>query len=958
MSYFCKDREQHINSYNFKNMRLKNLLLAVLLMVCGFAQAQMPDMTIPLDTAVRIGTLPNGLTYYIRYNNWPEHRANFYIAQKVGSIQEEESQRGLAHFLEHMAFNGSDHFKGNDLIEWCRSKGIEFGGDLNAYTSIDQTVYNIDNVPTQNQGVLDTCLLILRDWSTGLLLEQDEIDKERGVIHEEWRMRTSPSMRMMERNMPKLYPGSKYGVRFPIGLMSVVDNFKRKELVDYYHKWYHPSHQGIIVVGDVNVDKVEAQIKKLFGDIKNPANEAPIVDEPVPDNAEPIVVVDKDKEFKTTSVELMIKHDVFPDSMKQTLPYLITNYCKDAAMTMLNQRLGEVAQKADCPFVGAQVGDGNYIFSKTKDALDLAVSPKDMSQTANALKAAFVELRRAAEFGFTATEYKRYQQDYLSTLDKIYSNKDKRYNSQFYNDCKANFLNNEPMPSIDYTYNMMKQIVPNIPLEAINQVMPQLVTKSDSNMVIVCFNNEKEGNVYPTEQQLLGAVASARAEKIEAYVDNVKNEPLITQKPKPGTIKSEKKSDKFDYQILQLSNGVKVLLKHTDYKKDQVILNGYGPGGPSLYGQKDFANIRAFDDVIGASGLGDFSSTELSKALAGKIASAGISMGTRHMIANGSSTPKDVETMLQLIYLYFTNIKKDPESFGNLIQQYNVGLKNRELSPETAFSDSVTYALYGHTWRANPLKLEDVKNIDYDRILQMAKECLSSANGWTFEIIGNFDNDSIRPLICQYLGALPAKGKVADAKRVMKTRTDDFTNTFTRKMETPKANAYKFWLNTKMPYSLANSIKMDIAGQVLSMVYLKKIREEASAAYSCGAQGGSMLADDGYHIFQLVGSCPMKPEKKELAEKIMVDAVNELAVKCDKEMLDKVKLYMLKQIDNRVKTNNYWLGIIDFYEILGIDSHTDYKKLVEAQTPESISSFVKEFLAGANKVSVTMLPQE
>ena len=317
-------------------MKLRNLLVAALLMLAGMVQAQ-PQMTIPVDKDVRIGRLSNGLTYYIRHNNWPENRANFYIAQKVGSIQEEESQRGLAHFLEHMAFNGSDHFKGNNLIEWCRANGIAFGVDLNAYTSIDQTVYNINNVPTQRPGAIDTCLIILRDWSTGLTLDQKEIDNERGVIHEEWRLRTSASSRMFERNLPALYPGSKYGLRYPIGLMSVVDNFKRKELVDYYHKWYHPDHQGLIIVGNVDVDKVEAQIKKLFGDIKNPENEAPIVDEQVPDNAEPIVVIDKDKEEQSSSVEVMFKHDVFPDSLKNTINYLIYDYVNDATNVIQKQ---------------------------------------------------------------------------------------------------------------------------------------------------------------------------------------------------------------------------------------------------------------------------------------------------------------------------------------------------------------------------------------------------------------------------------------------------------------------------------------------------------------------------------------------------------------------------------------------------------------------------------------------
>lgn len=938
-------------------MKLRNLLVAALLMLAGMVQAQ-PQMTIPVDKDVRIGKLSNGLTYYIRHNNWPENRANFYIAQKVGSIQEEESQRGLAHFLEHMAFNGSDHFKGNNLIEWCRANGIAFGVDLNAYTSIDQTVYNINNVPTQRPGAIDTCLIILRDWSTGLTLDQKEIDNERGVIHEEWRLRTSASSRMFERNLPALYPGSKYGLRYPIGLMSVVDNFKRKELVDYYHKWYHPDHQGLIIVGNVDVDKVEAQIKKLFGDIKNPENEAPIVDEQVPDNAEPIVVIDKDKEEQSSSVEVMFKHDVFPDSLKNTINYLIYDYVNDAIANMLNKRYTEAAQKADCPFVNAMAYDGNYIFAKTKDAFSIDASPKDMSKTADALKAALIEARRAAEFGFTATEYSRFQQDYLSGLEKQYSNKDKRYNAQFYRECLGNFLTNEPMPGIEYTYQTMKQLVPMIPLEAVNQQIKELVPANDSNMVIINFNNEKEGNVYPTKQQLLDAVKAARTEQITAYVDNVKNEPLIKQMPKAGKIKKETKSKKFDYTTLELSNGVKVILKKTDFKKDQVLLNGNGGCGSTAYGLQDFANFNTFDDVIGISGLGDFTSTELQKALAGKIANANLTMGERKMGIDGNATPKDVETMLQMVYLYFTNIKKDNDAFNNLMQQYEVSLKNRELSPETAFSDSLTATLYGHNPRVAPLLLKDLKNVNYDRILQMAKERTASARGWEFTIIGNFNEATIRPIICQYLGALPAKANNVASKRMNKMVTGQIENIFKRKMETPKANAYMVWHNETLPYTLEKSIQMDMAGQVLSMIYLKQIREEASAAYSCGAYAGASLADDGYKVYNMIGVCPMKPEKREIALKIMTDEANKLATACDAEMLSKVKALMLKQIDDKAKTNSFWNNTIYQFDKLGIDTYTDYKKLVEAQTPQSISAFVKDFLASGSKITVVMLPQE
>lgn len=357
-------------------MKLKQLIAAAVLMVSASAFAQQPQLPpIPVDTAVHTGRLANGLTYYVRHNNYPEHRVNFYIAQRVGSIQEEESQRGLAHFLEHMAFNGSDNFKGNGIIDYTRTLGVEFGKDLNAYTSVDRTVYNINDVPSARRSSLDSCLLVLRDWSCGLTLADDEIDKERGVIHEEWRLRSSASQRMLERNLETLYPGSKYGKRMPIGLMSVVDNFKYKELRDYYKKWYHPSNQAIIVVGDVDVNYTVNKIKELFGGIKNPDNAVKVVDEPVPDNAQPIIVVDKDKEQQYNVVSLYFKHDPTPDSEKSNCGYLLENYLKYAISTMLNNRLREKAQEASSPYLQAFSYDGQYIYSKTKDAFTLWALP-------------------------------------------------------------------------------------------------------------------------------------------------------------------------------------------------------------------------------------------------------------------------------------------------------------------------------------------------------------------------------------------------------------------------------------------------------------------------------------------------------------------------------------------------------------------------------------------------------
>jgi zinc protease len=940
-------------------MKFKRLFVAVLTllstaMVVAQDMSQLPP--IPVDPEVRIGKLENGLTYYIRHNAWPEQRAEFYIAQRVGSIQEDDNQRGLAHFLEHMAFNGSKHFKGNEMLRWCESVGVKFGADLNAYTSIDQTVYNISNVPTTREGIIDSCLLILFDWADGLLLEKEEIEKERGVIHEEWRLRTSAQMRMLERDLPKLYPGSKYGHRMPIGLMEIIDNFEPPFLQAYYEKWYRPDNQAIIIVGDVNVDQVEQKIKTLFSPIVLPKNRALVTMEPVPDNHEAIYVIDRDKEQQYNIVDVLMKTEAFPDSLKGTLGYMAALYIKDAAVSMLNDRLKEYAEKPESPFLQASASFGPYLLSRSVDAFELGILPKD-GQADAALTAVITEARRAAEFGFTATEYSRFKANYLSNLEKQYSNKDKRYNRQFVTSYVQNYLNNEPIPSIDFTYQTMKQVVPMLPIEMPNEVIKELVIPTDTNLVVLNFNNEKEGAVYPTEEGLKQAIATGRSAKIEAYVDNVKDEPLMTSLPKKGQIKKEVKNDRFGYSELTLSNGVKVVLKQTDLKKDQVLLSAEGFGGSGLYGNEDMPNLKMFGDVIEASGLGNFSHTELEKAMAGKIASASLSMSAYRQQVNGSSTPKDVETMLQLVYLYFTNINKDQKSFDNLMQTTEVSLKNRLQQPENVFSDSLTLTLVCHNPRMKPLDLDDLKKVNYDRILQIAKERTANAAAYTFTIVGNYDEKTIRPLIEQYLGSLPSQKKVQKSKNVSSDFKGVVINNFKHKAETPKSIAVMFWYSKQQPYNLENSVKASIAGQILSMEYLKKIREDASAAYTVGASS-SVSKDDFEESSSIYVYCPMKPEKADVALQIMRDEVNAMANGCDADKLAKVKEYLLKSHADQLKQNGYWLGQINNWRRYGMDFHTDYEKVVNAQTPESIAAFVKELLKAGNRAEVVMMPAE
>ncbi len=937
---------------------MKRFLTALLLTIAStmgmMAQMEMP--AVPVDPDVRIGKLDNGLTYYIRHNNWPEQRAEFYIAQRVGSIQENDDQRGLAHFLEHMAFNGSKHFKGNELLRWCESVGIQFGGDLNAYTSIEETVYNISNVPTTRESIVDSCLLILYDWADGLLLEQEEIEKERGVIHEEWRLRTSAIMRMLERDLPKLYPGSKFGYRMPIGLMEIIDNFERPFLQSYYEKWYRPDNQGIIVVGDIDVDKIEQKIKDLFSPIVLPENRALVTKEPVPDNAEAIYVIDKDKEQRTNQVWVMMKHEAIPDSLKGTMAYVIANYLKDASVTMLNDRLKEYAEKPESPFLSSSANDGRYLFSNTVDAFELDINPKD-GQIEAAVTAALTEARRAAEFGFTQTEFNRFKQNYLSQLEKQYSNKDKRYNSQFVNQYVQHFLNKRPIPSIDYTYSTMKQIVPMLPIDLVNSIMKEYILPNDTNLVVFSVNTEKEGATYPTEEGLKAAVAAARAAQIEAYVDNVKDEPLMTTLPKAGKIVKEEKNDLFGYTELTLSNGAKVVLKQTDLKKDQVLLRSEGFGGSALYGEKDYANIKMFDDVIEASGLGNFSHTELEKALAGKIASASLSLGANRVNINGSSTPKDVETMLQLTYLYFTNIAKDQKSYDNTMQTAEVNLKNRLLQPEAVLQDSLTATMTNHNPRNKALTVEDLKLVGYDRILQMAKEQTANAAAFTFTIIGNYDEQTIRPLIETYLASLPAQKEVVKSPNVSTDFKGVVINNFKQKGETPKAYAVMDWYTKAMPLTAENDVKMDMIGQILDMEYLKKIREDASAAYTVQSLS-NIDRNDFETTAQILAICPMKPEKADIAIQILRDEVTALSKTCDPDKLTKVKEYMLKNHADQLKQNGYWLAVINAWRKWGIDFHSNYEKLVNAQTPETISATAAEILKAGNRAEVIMLPAE
>ena len=940
-------------------MNIRTLFVSAVLFFMGTGAVMAQELpSIPIDDQVRIGKLDNGLTYYIRHNEYPEHVANFYIAQRVGSIQEEESQRGLAHFLEHMAFNGSENFKGNGIIDYTRTLGVSFGGDLNAYTSIDQTVYRVCNVPTKRVSALDSCLLILKDWSNGLLLEEEEIVKERDVVHNEWRLGEGPQQRMQTRSLPKLYPGSKYGERLPIGLMSVIDNFKRQELVDYYKKWYRPDNQAIIVVGDIDVDHTEAEIKRLFSPIKVPANAAKVVAEEVPDNNEAIYVFDKDREMPINQIVVFMKHDAVPNEDKSSIAYLIQDYVTDIIGDMLGARFSEMTQEPDCPFVQAFCSDDNFLLSRTKDAFQMIGVPKE-GKDMETLAALIRESKRALDYGFTATEYERAKSEYLASLEKAYTNRDKRKNDEYGNDYRDHYLGNEPIPSLEYLYQTMNQFAPILTVDLVNEAVKELICASDTNLVVWEMAREADGLTYPTEAQMAQTVNAVRAETLEAYVDNVKDEPLMLPEnmPAKGSIVSETENTQLGYKELKLSNGATVLLKKTDFKDDEVLLQAFAKGGSSLYGEKDYANLKVFDDIIGYSGIGNFSSNELQKALAGKKcnADATISVTRQHVTAH--STPKDLETMFQMMYYYFTDIKKDEKQVQNLMSQFELMLKNKNLQPAAVYQDSLTNTMYRHNPRFANIQVEDLKDIDYDRILQIHKELFKNAAHFNFVIVGNFDEATIRPFIEQYVASLPADKNAAPLKPndVLTTFKGKVKNNFTIKTDSPQAISTLVWI-APVEYTLENNVKADAIGQVLMQNYLQTIREEESAAYTCVGQGNIDLRG-AQPLVRIFGVSQGNPEKNARALELLYKGFNDNMKKMDLDALGKVTEYMLKQADVDAKSNKAWVNVLTIWKDRGVDMLTNYKNVVQALTAKDLQKFMKQITKSGSQMECVMMTE-
>lgn len=943
----------------FINMKhLFHSLLAVAFVLCvGFQQAvaqQMQFPPLPVDKNVRIGQLDNGLTYYIRHNKLPENRAEFYIAQKVGSILEEPQQRGLAHFLEHMAFNGTKNFPGDDkglgVIPWCETVGIKFGTNLNAYTSIDETVYNISNAPIDRTGVLDSCLLILHDWSNYILLKDDEIDKERGVIREEWRSRNSGMLRVYTDLLPTIYQGDKYADCMPIGSIDVINNFPYKDIRDYYHKWYRPDLQGIVIVGDIDVDTVEAKLKAVFADVQKPVNPAERTYYPVTDNKEPIVAIGTDKEVDDPSIEIYFKQDATPDSEKNNVGYLASQYMTSMISSMLNARLSELVQSANPPFTRASSYYSDFFVAKTKEAFALSASSKaDGIETA--LKTLLQETERARRFGFTESEYARARANYLQSLESAYNEREKTKHGSYVREYVQNFLNGEPIPGIEAEYAMMNQLAPNIPLQAMNMIMQQLVP--DSNQVVIIAGPAKESLKYPTKEEVINLLKGMKDLDLQAYVDKVSDEPLMKEAPKGGKIISEKEGDIYGSTKLVLSNGVTVYVKKTDFKADEIRMKGTSLGGKSIFPDKDALNFAVMDNVIAVGGLGNFSQVDLTKVLAGKKVSVNAGLGATTENVFGTCSPKDFETMMQLTYLTFTAPRKDAEAFESFKNRMKAQLESAQTNPLSSINDSLQKAMYNNHPRVVMMKPEMVDQIDYDRILEMYNDRFKDASDFTFYFVGNIDLETAKPLIAEYLGALPAinrKETFKDTK--MSIRKGVYKNEYAKEQQTPTATIV-FLYSGKAPYTLKNDILLSFATQVLDMVYTEEVREKEGGTYGVNCFGDLQKYPKEQLLLQIVFQTD--PAKKDKLAGIVVDELKKLAAEGPSDVhLQKVKEYMLKKYADNQKENGYWMNNLNDYFYYGMDMTEGYTDIVNSITAKDIQKFVSDLLKQGNEIEVTM----
>ena len=810
----------------------------------------------------------------------------------------------------------------------------------------------VTNVPTDIPGLVDTCLLILHDWSSFIALEEEEIDNERGVILEELRTREDASERIMKEILPVMYPNSPYANRLPGGLPEVVANFKYQTLRDYYHKWYRPDLQGLIIVGDIDVDAIEARIKEMFADIKAPVNPAPRPQFMIEDNVEPIVAIASDPEQTNYRINMYYKTDATPDSLKNDVQYWAGQYILSMITSMEINRLQEITKKPNPPFVYGYSYYSNYYIAPTEDAWCSMAMAKDASGIDEALTTLVTENKRMAEFGFTASEYERAKADFMKQLESQYNERNNTENRQYVNEYLENFLSNEPMIGIETEYLMYQQIMPNIPLEIINMAAQQLV--HNDNLVITVTAPKKDGETLPTAEEILATYAAANATEVEPYEEEVFDGPMVDNMPAPGTITKEQDMPEFGAKILTLSNGMKVIYKQTNFKEDEIRVSATSDGGISALKQEDFITLQCLDELITLGGVGKFSATDLPKVLAGKKVRVTPYIGTYSEGMSGSCSPKDLETLMQLIYLYFTEPRIDEEAFQSYAQRTKAALENQELNPMITLSDSIIKVLYNNHPLRMRTKAADIDKIDYPMAMELYKDRFSDPNSFTFYFVGNIDETSFKPLVEQYLASLQSYDRKESWKDInLGINNKSYKCHYEKEMQNPKSSVY-IVINGKMKYNYRNQLYMKALGDLMDIYYTRTIREEEGGTYGVGVMGSVTDKPKNGFIFYVAFDT-----NKDMYEKLMgkvYDGLNDVAKNGpSQEDLTKVVENLYKKRAEQLEENGFWINAINTFDNDNIDIVKEYDEIVKSMTPKTIAKFAKTVLKSSRK-EIVQLP--
>ena len=929
--------------------RLFITLAALIAATVALAQAPLPN-----DPEVRVGKLDNGMTYYIRHNDQPAQRAEFYLATDVGAYQESDDQDGLAHFLEHMCFNGTKNFPDKLLLEWLQSIGAEFGRNINASTGFEQTQYMLNNIPIARESVIDSCLLILHDYSHFVTCDPAEIDAERAVILEERRTRRNAQWRMFEKSLPYYFGDTPYAKRTLIGGEEQLKTFAYESLTNFYKTWCRPDLQAVIVVGDVDVDQIEAKLKTIFADIPAAENPQEKIIYSLPQNEEPIIGVITDPEATSSSIEVLWKGTPIPKEMANTDAAFITELMKSYIYYIMTERFGDITAKPDAPFLGANLGIGRLCTSC--EAVFGTVEFKE-GDYANAFAAFMTEVEKMKRFGFTDGEVERAKAKILSHYEKAVEAASTRKNADFVYPLLNAFYYNEPYMTPEIELELAKAVCTQLSAPILSQVAAAMIT--DDNMVVLYNGPEKEGLVNPTEEEIAAILTAAKSAEIEANVEEAINEPLISTELKGSKVKKTS-TGIYGSTVWTLKNGVKVVVLPTEHKKDQVLFNLEWEGGKTLIATED---MPSFEDNIWAlflnnSGISKFPNTTLSKMLAGKQVSISPNIGgTTHSIS-GQSTPKDLETALQLMYLYVADPRFDPEEYETGIQQIKAVLPNLVNTPDFKFQQFVSEKLYGGNERVVVINDEVLEAANLETIERVYRQLFKNAAGATLTIVGNVDLETLKPMVEKYVGSIPKGKKAAGLNKknmiqMAKGVSEDVLNV---EMATPKKTVFQVW-SAYMPVTTKDIVTLNVASYVLDMIYTKTIREKEGGTYGVGSNLGA--AREPYSRYTFMVQFDTNPEQAEKLCGLTAQYLKELAQNGPTaEELAMALENLKKNVPESRISNSYWKSALELNLEHGIDYDAEYEAALESVTAEDIKTLMQAVLAQDNFIQIVLAPQE